>query len=87
MNGRARPNSIASAKATLAEELRKLEEQEAKLIEDEATNAIWEISSMLRRYWQHLTSSRRPISLTTMVVLLMNWIVLRGPLAPARVKR
>jgi len=52
-------DSIASAKAKLAEELRKLEEQEAKLIEDEASDAFLQISDLLSRYGQHLTSKQK----------------------------
>jgi len=52
-------DSIASAKAKLTEELRKLEEQEAKLIEDEASDAFLQISDLLSRYGQHLTAKQR----------------------------
>lgn len=52
-------DSIASAKAKLAEELRKLEEQEAKLIEDEASDAFLQISDLLSRYGQHLTAKQK----------------------------
>jgi len=52
-------DSIASAKAKLAEELRKLEEQEAKLIEDEASDAFLQVSDILSRYGQHFTAKQR----------------------------
>ena len=52
-------DSIASAKAKLAEELRKLEDQEAKLIEDEASDAFLQISDLLSRFGQHLTSKQK----------------------------
>jgi len=52
-------DSIASAKAKLTEELRKLEEQEAKLIEDEASDAFLQISDLLTRYGQHLTTKQK----------------------------
>lgn len=52
-------DSIISAKAKLSEELRKLEEQEAKLIEDEASDAFLQVSDLLSRYGQHFTAKQK----------------------------
>lgn len=52
-------DSIVAAKAKLTEELRKLEEQEAKLIEEEASNASLQICDLLSRYGQHFTAKQK----------------------------
>ncbi|MCC5054059.1 MULTISPECIES: H-NS histone family protein [Xanthomonas] len=52
-------DSIASAKAKLAEELRKLEEQEANLLQEEAANAFQEVSDLLSRFGQHFTAKQK----------------------------
>lgn len=52
-------DSIISAKAKLSEELRKLEEQEAKLIEDEASDAFLQVSDIISRYGQHFTAKQK----------------------------
>lgn len=52
-------DSIASAKAKLAEELKKLEEQEATLLEAEASDAFLQVSDLLSRFGQHFTAKQK----------------------------
>ncbi|MGS0603898.1 H-NS family nucleoid-associated regulatory protein [Xanthomonas oryzae pv. oryzicola] len=52
-------DSIASAKAKLAEELKKLEEQEASLLEEEASSAFLQVSDLLSRFGQHFTAKQK----------------------------
>ena len=52
-------DSIASAKAKLAEELKKLEAQEANLLEEEASNAFLQVSDLLSRFGQHFTAKQK----------------------------
>ncbi|WP_372166365.1 H-NS family nucleoid-associated regulatory protein [Xanthomonas axonopodis] len=52
-------DSIATAKAKLAEELKNLEEQEASLLEKEASNAFLQVSDLLSRFGQHFTSKQK----------------------------
>jgi len=51
-------DSIASAKAKLAEELKKLEQQEATLLEEEASSAFLQVSDLLSRFGQHFTAKQ-----------------------------
>ncbi|AZR30118.1 H-NS histone family protein [Xanthomonas vasicola] len=52
-------DSIASAKAKLAEELKKLEEQEATLLVEEASSAFLQVSDLLSRFGQHFTAKQK----------------------------
>lgn len=52
-------DSIASAKAKLAEELKKLEQQEATLLEEEASSAFLQVSDLLSRFGQHFTAKQK----------------------------
>ncbi len=52
-------DSIASAKAKLAEELKKLEAQEANLLEEEASHAFLQVSDLLSRFGQHFTAKQK----------------------------
>lgn len=52
-------DSIASAKAKLAEELKKLEEQEASLLEEEASHAFLQVSDLLSRFGQRFTAKQK----------------------------
>ena len=52
-------DSIASAKAKLAEELRVLEEQEVQLREQEAADAFTQVLDLLGRYAQHFSASQK----------------------------
>ena len=52
-------DSIASAKAKLAEELKKLEQQEASLLEEEASSAFLQVSDLLSRFGQHFTAKQK----------------------------
>ncbi|MBO9738585.1 H-NS histone family protein [Xanthomonas axonopodis pv. begoniae] len=52
-------DSIASAKAKLAEELKKLEQQEATLLEEEASSAFLQVSDLLNRFGQHFTAKQK----------------------------
>ncbi|KAF1706410.1 H-NS histone family protein [Pseudoxanthomonas sacheonensis] len=52
-------DSIASAKAKLAEELKKLEAQEANLLEQEASHAFLQVSDLLSRFGQHFTAKQK----------------------------
>ncbi|WP_058361396.1 H-NS family nucleoid-associated regulatory protein [Xanthomonas translucens] len=51
--------SITSAKAKLEEELRKLEEQEATLRQEQAAAALTEITSLLSQYGEHFTPKQK----------------------------
>ncbi|MBO9741413.1 H-NS histone family protein [Xanthomonas axonopodis pv. begoniae] len=52
-------DSIAAAKAKIAEEIKKLEEQEANLLQEEAANAFQQVSDLLSRFGQHLTAKQK----------------------------
>ncbi|VFR21540.1 Virulence regulator [plant metagenome] len=52
-------DSIATAKAKLAEELKKLEQQEATLLEEEASSAFLQVSDLLSRFGQHFTAKQK----------------------------
>jgi DNA-binding protein H-NS len=52
-------DSIASAKAKLADELKKLEEQEATLLVEEASSAFLQVSELLSRFGQHFTAKQK----------------------------
>ncbi|WP_386339918.1 H-NS family nucleoid-associated regulatory protein [Xanthomonas citri pv. citri] len=52
-------DSIVSAKAKIAEELRKLEEQEANLLQEEAANACQQVSDLLTHFGQHFTAKQK----------------------------
>ncbi|UNE62051.1 H-NS family nucleoid-associated regulatory protein [Xanthomonas oryzae] len=52
-------DSIVSAKAKIAEELRKLEEQETNLLQEEAVNAFQQVSELLSRFGQHFTAKQK----------------------------
>ncbi|WP_295964736.1 H-NS family nucleoid-associated regulatory protein [uncultured Xanthomonas sp.] len=51
--------SITSAKAKIEEELRKLEEQEAALRQEQAAAAFAEITSLLNQYGEHFTPKQK----------------------------
>lgn len=51
--------SITSAKAKIEEELRKLEEQEAALRQEQAAAAFAEITSLLSQYGEHFTPKQK----------------------------
>ncbi|XQA71119.1 H-NS family nucleoid-associated regulatory protein [Xanthomonas sacchari] len=51
--------SITSAKAKLEEELRKLEEQEATLRQEQAASAVSEIIGLLSQYSAHFTPKQK----------------------------
>lgn len=52
-------DSIASAKAKLAEELRKLEEQEVQLLQEQAADAFAEVASLVSQYGKSFSSKQR----------------------------
>jgi DNA-binding protein H-NS len=52
-------DSIVSAKAKIEEELRKLEEQEQALRQEQAAAAIAEITSLLSQYSEHFTPKQK----------------------------
>ncbi|PPT95022.1 histone-like nucleoid-structuring protein [Xanthomonas arboricola pv. arracaciae] len=52
-------DSIAAAKAKLAEEIKKLEEQEADLLQQESANAFQQVSDLLSRFGQHFTAKQK----------------------------
>ncbi|ASK93283.1 H-NS histone family protein [Xanthomonas campestris pv. trichodesmae] len=52
-------DSIATAKAKLAEELKKLEEQEATLLVEESSSAFMQVSDLLSRFGQHFTAKQK----------------------------
>lgn len=52
-------DSIASAKAKLAEELRKLEEQESQLIQEQAADVYAEVVNLVGQYGQRFTAKQR----------------------------
>ncbi|WP_295943414.1 H-NS family nucleoid-associated regulatory protein [uncultured Xanthomonas sp.] len=52
-------DSISTAKAKLAEELKKLEQQEATLLEEEASSAFLQVSDLLSRFGQHFTAKQK----------------------------
>ncbi|ENZ95885.1 H-NS family nucleoid-associated regulatory protein [Xanthomonas fragariae] len=52
-------DSITSAKAKLVEELKRLEEQEASLIKEEASSAFQQVSDLLSRFGQHFTAKQK----------------------------
>ncbi|CTP89683.1 virulence regulator [Xanthomonas translucens pv. poae] len=52
-------DSITSAKAKLEEELRKLEEQEAQLRQDQATEAFTEVVKLLGEFSDYFNSKQR----------------------------
>lgn len=52
-------DSIVAAKAKLAEELRKLEQQEAQLRQQQATEAFSEVMSLLGQYGQHFSAKQK----------------------------
>jgi DNA-binding protein H-NS len=51
--------SIISAKAKIEEELRKLEEQEAALRQEQAASAVAEITSLLSQYIDYFTPKQK----------------------------
>ncbi|MBA0350872.1 MULTISPECIES: H-NS family nucleoid-associated regulatory protein [Stenotrophomonas] len=51
--------AIASAKAKLAEELKKLEEQEVKLMEEEASSAFANVSELLNRFGHFFSAKQK----------------------------
>jgi DNA-binding protein H-NS len=51
--------TIATAKSKLEEELRKLEEQEAVLRQEEAASAVTEIIGLLSQYSEHFTPKQK----------------------------
>ena len=61
-------DSIASAKAKLAEELKKLEAQEANLLEEEASHAFLQVSDLLSRFGQHFTAKQKADIATQLAV-------------------
>lgn len=52
-------DSIATAKAKLEEELRKLEEQESQLRQQQAADAFAEVMSLLGQYGQHFSAKQK----------------------------
>lgn len=52
-------NSIVTAKAKLEEELRRLEEQETQLRQQQATEAFTEIMNLLGQYRQHFSAKQK----------------------------
>ncbi len=52
-------DAIAQAKAKLAEELRKLDEQEAQLREQQAADAYNQITTLLRGFGAHFSSKQK----------------------------
>jgi DNA-binding protein H-NS len=52
-------DSIANAKAKLAEELRLLEEQETQLRKEEAADAFAQVLDLLSRFAQHFNSAQK----------------------------
>lgn len=52
-------DSIATAKAKLEEELRKLEEQETQLRQQQATDAFGDVMSLLGQYGQHFSAKQK----------------------------
>lgn len=52
-------DSIATAKAKLEEELRKLEEQESQLRQQQAADAFAEVMSLLSQYGQHFSAKQK----------------------------
>ena len=51
--------SIASAKAKLGEELRKLEEQEAVLLQEQAASVFIEVASMVSQHGKSFSAKQR----------------------------
>ena len=52
-------DSIATAKAKLEEELRKLEQQEAQLRQQQAADAFGEVMNLLSQYGQHFSAKQK----------------------------
>lgn len=52
-------DSIASAKAKLADEIRALEQQEAALRKEQATDAFTQVMSLLHLFGQHFDSAQK----------------------------
>ncbi|HZF96826.1 MAG TPA: H-NS family nucleoid-associated regulatory protein [Pseudoxanthomonas sp.] len=52
-------DSIASAKAKLEEELRKLEDQEAQLRQQQSADAFAEVAALLSSYGEHFTAKQK----------------------------
>ncbi|KRA50252.1 H-NS family nucleoid-associated regulatory protein [Pseudoxanthomonas sp. Root630] len=52
-------DSIATAKAKLEEELRKLEQQEAQLRQQQAADAFAEVMNLLGQYGQHFNAKQK----------------------------
>lgn len=52
-------DSIASAKAKLAEELRKLEEQEVQLLQEQAADAFAEVANLVSQYGKSFSAKQR----------------------------
>ena len=52
-------DSIATAKAKLEEELRKLEEQESQLRQQQAADAFAEVLNLLGQYGQHFSAKQK----------------------------
>jgi DNA-binding protein H-NS len=69
-------DSIATAKARLEEELRKLEEQEGQLRQQQAADAFAEVVSLLNQYGQHFSAKQKTEIVTAV-----------GASSPAKVKK
>jgi DNA-binding protein H-NS len=52
-------DSIASAKAKLEEELRKLEDQESQLRQQQSADAFAEVAGLLSSYGEHFTAKQK----------------------------
>ncbi|MBD9477396.1 H-NS family nucleoid-associated regulatory protein [Pseudoxanthomonas sp. PXM02] len=69
-------DSIATAKARLEEELRKLEQQEAQLREQQAADAFAEVMNLLGQYGRHFSAKQKA-----------EIVAAAGASSPARVKK
>lgn len=69
-------DSIATAKAKLEEELRKLEQQESQLRQQQAADAFGEVMSLLSQYGQHFSAKQKA-----------EVVVAVGANSPAKVKK
>lgn len=61
-------DSIATARAKLEEELRKLEQQESQLRQQQATDAFAEVVSLLDQYGQHFSAKQKAEIVTAVSV-------------------
>jgi DNA-binding protein H-NS len=67
--------SITSAKAKIEEELRKLEEQEVALRQEQAASAVTEIIGLLSQYSEHFTPKQKAeLAVCCGQVLVDTWI-------------